>query len=330
MKKLAKSPVGTGKVLVIKAKGGLGNRMLSAVTGLLLARLNGRTAFIDWRDGMYLPPGENLYPHLFEADGRDAVEEFDDCEEVAPAIWSGRMTMHPTNLVHQMFPNRHQDPFLYRKMSIDLQSGDPPDRVGVYWSYVPKLKRLKSRLSRCPDFAGRSEDEIMSAMLAECFRPVREVRDQVDTLFAGMQPPVIGVHIRFTDRKGPLPKILAKLDALKRDQPGATIFLATDSKEAQDAILARFPDVRTIDKALARDGAALHVASGEFSDPVVEARNALVDMLALSRCDWLLHSSHSTFSVTAALLGRIPQKRQVDVDRYNPKVKIKQFIQAWA
>lgn len=330
MNQAANSLGDTGKVLVIKAKGGLGNRMLSAVTGALLARLNGRTPYIDWRDGMYLALGENLYPYLFEADGRDNVAQFDGCEEVAPAIWSGRMAMHPTNLVHEMFPNQHQDPFLYRKMSIDLQGSDPPEWVGVYWSYVPKLKRLKVRLSRSPEFAGQSEDDIMSTMLAECFQPVREVREQVDALFAAMPTPVIGVHIRFTDRKVPLPKILARLDALKRKQPGATIFLATDSKEAQDAILARFPDVRTIDKALATDGAALHVASGEFTDPVAEARNALVDMVALSRCDWLLHSSHSTFSVTAALLGRIPHERQVDVDRYNPKVKFKQFIQARA
>jgi len=318
------------KALIIKAKGGLGNRMLSAATGILLARLNGRAAYIDWRDGMYVAPGENLYPLLFDAEGRENLEQFDSSEEVAPSIWSKRMAMHPTDIIHEQFPRQHQDPFLYRKLSIDLRRADPPEAVAVYWSYLPKIKRLERRLSQSPEFAGQGSAELMSDILDQYFRPVREVQKQVDTIFANMKSPVIGVHIRFTDRKAPLPKIVSELTRLKQAQPEAKIFLATDSMEAQNAVLARFPDTRTIEKALAGDGAALHVASGVFSDPVAEARNALIDMVALSRCDWLLHSRHSTFSVTAALLGRIPEARQVDVDRYNLKLAVKQFIQARA
>lgn len=317
-----------GKALVIKAKGGLGNRMLSAVTGILLAQLNGRVPFIDWRDGMYVASGVNLYTQLFAADGRDKVEQFDAAEQVAPVIWSGRLAMHPTDLIHQEFPRQHQDPFLYRKLSINLRLPDPPEPVAVYWSYVTKIKRLETRLARRPEFAGKGQGEIMSDVLDHYFRPVGEVSEVVDSIFAAMTGPVIGVHIRFTDRKAPLPKILSELARLKLAEPDAQIFLATDSMEAQNAILARFPDTKTIDKALVGDGVALHVASGEFSDPVTEARNALIDMVALSRCDWLLHSTHSTFSVTAALLGRIPKERQVDVDRLNLKVAIKHFIQA--
>jgi hypothetical protein len=52
-------------ILLIKGKGGLGNRMLSAVCGLALADLTGRTPIIDWRDGSYAPIGTNAYPLLF-------------------------------------------------------------------------------------------------------------------------------------------------------------------------------------------------------------------------------------------------------------------------
>jgi hypothetical protein len=37
------------KILLIKGKGGLGNRILSAVCGLIYADLSGRTPVIDWR-----------------------------------------------------------------------------------------------------------------------------------------------------------------------------------------------------------------------------------------------------------------------------------------
>jgi hypothetical protein len=318
------------KALVIKAKGGLGNRMLSAITGLVLACLNNRTPFIDWRDGMYVERGVNLYPLLFDASWMGDVGQFDDAATAVPDIWAGRMADHPTDIIHRHFPNQHQDPFLYRKLGIPMNGPDPAERVGVFWSYLPKLRRLAGRMARHPAFAGKGIDAVTGDYLASHFRPVPEVAAKVDAIFEGIAAPVIGVHIRFTDRKAPLGRILASIGKLARAHPEARIFLATDSAEAEAAVLARFPDVLRIDKALAEGGQALHVASGAFADPVEEARNALVDMMALARCNWLVHSSHSTFSVTAALIGRIPRERQVDVDRFNPKVRLKQAFQAWA
>jgi hypothetical protein len=319
-----------GRALVIKAKGGLGNRMLSAITGLVLARLNDRTPFIDWRDGMYVERGINLYPLLFDAGWMGDVDQFDAATVTAPALWADRMADHPTDIIHQHFPNQHQDPFLYRKLGIPMNGPDPAERVGVFWSYLPKLKRLAGRMARHPAFAGKGIDAITSDYLASHFRPVPAVAAKVDAIFRDIAAPVIGVHIRFTDRKAPLPRIMATIERLARAHPEARIFLATDSAEAESAVLTRFPDVLRIEKALAQGGQALHVASGEFADPVEEARNALVDMMALARCHWLVHSSHSTFSVTAALIGRIPRERQLDVDRFNPKVRIKQAFQARA
>lgn len=316
------------KALIIKAKGGLGNRMLSAITGIVLARLNDRTPFIDWRDGMYVDAGVNLYPLLFAANEIDDLSVYDDANDVAPALWSGRMTEQPVDVIRREFPNRHQDPLLYRKLSIDLVGKDPTAQVGVFWSYLPKLERLKRRMQSHPQFAGKSLAEVTSNLLDLHFRPVAKVSEQVNAIFKDEAGPIIGVHIRFTDRKVPLGKIIAELEHLSRRESGAKIFLATDSAEAQAAILSRFSDVITIDKNLSASSTALHFSSESFSDPVAEAHNALIDMVALSRCDWLLHSRHSTFSVTAALMGRIPKQRQVDVDRHNIKVITKQFVQA--
>lgn len=317
-----------GRSLIIKAKGGLGNRMLSAITGLALADLNQRTPYIDWRDGMYVPKGENLYPHLFDASWMGDLAALDEERDVMPALWSGRLTEHPTDIIKRHYPKQHQDPLIYRRLSISLTGADPGSKVGIFWSYLPKMQRLASRLAQDPQFAGQSLDTVTRGYLNRCFQPVAVVRDKVDAVFAGLPGPVIGVHIRFTDRKVPLGKIISKLTRAIESNPDARIFLATDSAEAQEAILSRFAQVVTIDKALAQEGAALHVAADTFSDPIEEARNALADMLALSRCDRLLHSRHSTFSVTAALLGNIPDSRQIDIARFDPVIRTKQFFQA--
>lgn len=318
----------TDRALIIKAKGGLGNRMLSAITGIVLGRLNDRVPYIDWRDGMYVEAGENLYPLLFDANEMGDLSAFDEAVDVAPSLWSGRMTEQPVDVIRREFPRKHQDPLLYRRLSIDLMGNDPAAPVAVFWSYLPKLERLKRRIQAHPQFAGKSLADVASDLLDQHFRPVTKVNEQVDAIFKGMAGPVIGVHIRFTDRKVPLGKIIAELERLSQREPDVRIFLATDSAEAQAAILSRFANVVTIEKNLSAGGTALHFSSATFADPVAEAHNALIDMVALSRCDWLLHSRHSTFSVTAALMGRIPKARQVDVDRHNLKVIAKQFVQA--
>jgi len=314
--------------LVIKAKGGLGNRMLSAITGLVLADLNGRKPYIDWRDGMYLAPGENLYPELFDASWMGDVSALDNETDVAPALWSGRLMEHPVDVIRREFPKQHQDPLLYRRLSIGFAGTGPAAKVGVFWSYLPKLRRLAGRMARDPRFAGKSQDAVMQDYLGRYFRPIPQVVERIDAVFDKLDKPVIGVHIRFTDRKVPLKRIISELERLSASMPEATIFLATDSEVAQSAILGRFQNVITLEKALAKDDTALHFSTDTFTDPIEEARNALADMMALARCDWLLHSRHSTFSVTAALLGNIPDSHQVDIARFDPVVRAKQFFQA--
>jgi len=318
----------TGKVLLIKAKGGFGNRMLSAVTGIVLAELGGRGPVIDWRDGMYGAPGVNLYPLLF----RDPVgidpARYDNERDVAPALWSGQLASHPVDIVREMFPRSHSNPFIYRKLSIDLAGDDPPERVGVFWSYLPKLLRLRARMNQNPRFAHRSHSDIVQEKLKIHFSPIKPIEDMVDGLLVGRDRPLIGVHIRFTDRKVSVTRIERQLRKLRERMPNSDVFLATDNAEIQARIFASFQRVFVAGKSLTDDGRPLHVASKSFDDPLKEARNALVDMWTLARCDWLIHSSQSTFSVAAATIGQIPKNRQIDVDSKNLKVILKRCFQS--
>lgn len=318
------------RVLLVKAKGGLGNRMLSAVTGCVYATLHGRRPCIDWRDGAYVPQGENLYPLLFSPQHSGDPAAYDCESDAAPPVWTGRLHCQPVDIIRAQFPRSHRSPFIYRKLCVDLSGPDPDNRVAVFWSYLPKMRRLAASLSRDGRFAGRSEDDIVKEMLRRYFTPVAQVREAVDAALAHIEQPLIGIHLRFTDRKVPLPKIMEQIDRMREAQPDAALFLATDSQQAQDAVLARHDNVHTLSKTLAKDGVALHFSQDEFADPVREARAALADMVALSRCDWLIHSRHSTFSVTAALMGDIPEERQFDVDRRNVKVVAKRWFQARA
>lgn len=310
------------RVLLIKAKGGLGNRMLSAVTGLIYADLCGRVPVIDWRDGIYAAPGVNAYPLLFTAPDMPDPALFDARTDVAPAKWQGRMAEHPSRIVE----GEHNGALVYRKSCIDITRTDHDADVAVFWSYVPKVPRLRRLMARDPRFAGRSRTEIVCDYLTRYFSPNDRVQRAVDAVFAGLERPVIGAHLRYTDMAGPLDKVKAELARLRAMMPDAPIFLATDSFEAQEDIRAAFGNLHVTEKYLPEDGGRLHLLHDSV-DPVVEAENAMIDMWALGACDWLIYSRNSTFSGTSALIGGLPADRLVNVDRFSPRIMAKRFVQ---
>lgn len=314
------------KTLIIKAKGGLGNRMLSAVCGLIFADLTGRTPVIDWRDGAYAPEGENAYPKLFDAPDMPDVDDFDSfAGAVSPAIWQGSLDVPAARMVHRHDPAAHSSARIYRRFCTDLTRLDAPEELAVFWCYLPKFGRLAGHLKRDPRFAGKSEDAIIEDYLSRYFTPNATVRDRVEAQTAAIAAPFIGVHVRYTDRKIPLEPLEKALDAQRRKTPEAPIFLATDNATIQERFAGRYDNLRFTEKYLPEDGGRLH-QPGSPGAALQEAENALVDILLLSRAEHLICSRHSTFAETAILYGRM-RDRMTDTDRHNPKVVIKRLLQ---
>jgi hypothetical protein len=317
------------RYLLVKAKGGFGNRILSAVTGILLAEVTGRIPVIDWRDGEYLDRGVNAYPLLFDDPVNVEAAAFDNRSDVKPSLWAGHLSEHPTDLIQRLFPNDHSNPFIYRKLSIDLARPAAETALAVFWSYLPKMERIRRQVSALPAYRGLSAGEITQDALSRYFTPNSRVRARLERVLTTEGRPVIGVHIRYTDRKVSLARIITEVTRLRKRMPHAPIFLATDNQRVQDSFRAQFDGVVVIEKTLGDDVNSLHEHL-VHNDPLREAENALVDMWALASCDWLVYSRHSTFSVAAAAIGAIPRSRQRDIDRLNPRVILKRWLQTWA
>ncbi|MBI1218757.1 MAG: hypothetical protein GC186_09445 [Rhodobacteraceae bacterium] len=304
--------------------------MLSALTGLAFAELTGRAPVIDWRDGTYGPLGVNAYPLLFEAPPLTAPECFDAAQSVTPAIWSGQMGEDAIAMISRNDPNSHSSPTIYRKYCVDLSRLDAPEEVAVFWSYLPKFGRIAGHLRRHPAFAGRPIEAVMQDLLTRYFTPNARIRARVEAILAEARGPagrpLIGVHIRYTDRKIPLGKVKAALRRRIAERPGAAIFLATDNAAVQAEMRAEFEGIVVAPKYLPEDGARLHSEHATF-DKTAEAESALVDMWVLGRADHLIYSKHSSFSVTSALLGGLGPGRIDDVDRFNLPVVVKRLVQ---
>jgi hypothetical protein len=317
------------KVLLIKGKGGLGNCILSAVSGLVYADLTGRTPIIDWRDGSYAPVGENAYAILFDTPIPPPYDAHDDVTDpVSPAVWTGHLGKTPQEMIERFIPDSHSKPTGYRYLCTDLRRLDAPEDIAVFWSYLPKFGRLAGHMRRDARFAGKSLAEVMSSYLDRYFTPNARVLAEVDSMAAQLGSPSIGVHIRYTDRKIPLHKIKSTLRKRLGETPDAKIFLATDNGNVQAEMQAEFDGIHLIPKYLPEDGSRLHWPTSEI-EKVREAENALIDMWLLSRCDHLIYSRHSTFSVTSSYLGKMTKQQMDDVDRFSPKVVVKRIVQEY-
>lgn len=318
-----------GRALLIKGKTGLGNRILSALTGCALADYLGRTPYIDWRDGLYIPKGENLYPLLFEDKYHNDPRELDHCLDVAPPIWIGRISQHPIDLVNEFFPTQHSSLTLYRKLSIPLNGKDVDSEVAVFWSYVSKMRKVRQHFDGNRRARLQQSNQMERRFINEFFTPIEKISKLADDFISSMNKPIVGIHIRYTDVKSPLESTLRKIAHVQKKIDNPSFFLSTDSLEVEEIVKKNFKDVRTISKYYDAQGFPLHERPTLVTkNPLAEAQNALLDMIILSRCEKIIFSSRSTFAQVACIIGQHKGEDRIDIDRYNPVVAFKKFIQS--
>ena len=196
------------------------------------------------------------------------------------------------------------------------------------WESAPDDVYRHSGFARPQDFwaqhvAGRGEmdrDQFVQFAQARArrFQPVHAIQQRVDETMAGEDADWVGVHIRRTDleyegRHGIRNDFRVANDdcyvrAMERElahNDRTLFYLATDNPKTQAEFMERFGD-------------RIRVAVTQFAPPEAPAGlradqcrltsmdDAVVDLCCLSRCDRILGTSGSTFSVVAGWMGGRP------------------------
>ena len=316
------------KYLLVKAKGGMGNRMLCAVTGILYGQLTGRLTVIDWRDAAYSNDGSNTFSRFFDFPQVLSETILPNNVSICPEIWTGQLHKSMSTMLSENDPDKHRSILIHRKYSIDVRALDYAEDIVVFWCYTGRIRALKTHLqnSDC-DFAGLDSDGIVRKVLLEQMKLSDEVRQRIDDYKSAIDWPekVIGLHIRHTDMKTNLDYYERALKRLLRREPNARIFLATDNRQINREYQERYKNVFSTPKWFPEDLSTMHQNS-TYPDKVLNGIEALVDMYLLADCDYLIYPGGSTFSQLALLLSNIPAENVVDIERFNPKVRLKRFI----
>lgn len=316
-----------GKYLLVKAKGGMGNRMLCAVTGIIYGQLTGRRTVIDWRDRTYSNDCLNVFPKFFSSPSVYPETVFPKEGTIRPSIWTDKLEKPVGEMIQTYDPNKHRSIWIHRKYSVDIRRLDYDEDIIVFWYYTGRIRLLKRHLHNGQGgFAGLETNSIIRKVLTEQMLLREDILQLIEEFKAKhWSEKVIGVHIRHTDRKTNLAKYEKHLFRFLKRYPDAHIFLATDNRQVSQEYCKRFNKVFSTPKWFPIGMSSMH-QNTNCPDKVVNGIEALVDMYLLAECDCLIYSGYSTFSLISRVLSDAQPGNVVDIERFNVKVLLKQLI----
>jgi hypothetical protein len=300
--------VGTGpstvptRFLLVKGRAGLGNRMLSALTGLLYARLSGRRLLIDWSDPTYSQDGSNVFHRLFHCPASSPDQEIPSTSSLNPPVWRDNLGESTWRL-----EERYRDMgrrLEWRESSVDLRRLDHPEDVVIMWTFTDQVESMRTHLDACEELRGLPRNAILGALLRNEMVLQKDMRSRVDRFRAAyFKGTMVGVHVRYTDHRANLWMILEQLDALLSREIGARIFLATDNAEIRRLFERTYGEVVTTEHWYPRPGHNAH-SNWSCPDRTENAREALTDLYLLAECDYLIVDTSSSFSRVATLVSK--------------------------
>lgn len=315
------------KYLVIKAKGGMGNRMLCVATGIVYGEITGRKTVVDWRDGSYSQNGSNVFAKFFSCPGVFSESVLPPGSTVRPSIWINNLDKSMAEMIERYDPDKHSSIWIHRKYSVDVRRVDYDEKILVFWYYTQRMRALRGHLRQGKSqFAGLRDDQVIRKVLLERMPLNDEVCQRIAEFKARYwRKPVIGVHIRHTDLRSNLVMFEQHLKNILERVPGAGIFLATDNRHVNEDYRKKFKNVISTPKWFPSGESSMH-QNPDCSDKITNGIEALVDMYLLADCDYLIYGSASTFSWISRLLSNLPPSRAIDLDRFNPKLRLKRLV----
>jgi hypothetical protein len=213
-------------------------------------------------------------------------------------------------------PGAHWNPRSWWKVSVDLTRLDYPEDLLVMWFFTEEVDTLRKHFKgKFAQLRRASTKTLLRELLRENLILHPSIRDRINQ-FKGewFNGKMVGVHVRYTDRRGRLRLIRKRLDALLEREPHVRIFLATDNLQIQNLFQEQYPSVITTEKWYPTSAASIH-RNPECRDRMENGIAALIDMYLLAECDYLILDESSAFSYVVSLVTSQPSSNIFNVQR---------------
>lgn len=162
-----------------------------------------------------------------------------------------------------------------------------------HFDYAAWAKGRKVYLASCVYFYPQPDDKLF-----KLFKPIASLQQRIDACSEHFNEHTIGIHIRRTDNiasitQSPTELFIKQMEKFVERQPDTTFYLATDSEEEKQKLKQVFVE---------RISMSGHAAE---RNSLQGMQDALVELYTLSRTSRIIGSMQSSYSETAAQIGRI-------------------------
>lgn len=255
-------------MIIIKPNGGLGNRMRTVHSGILLGKLLKQNQIkILWKND----PGLNAaFNELFKPIPFCIIIE---------KLWVSAINFYGSKL---LFGYRFYDDQTTREHVNDL----------TFWSNQPN----KILMNTCKDFLNLAE----FGNFYDLFIPVDELADPISKISSEFNNNTFGVHIRRTDKQlsiinSKTGDFINAIQEIISVNENAKFYLTTDDLQTENQLSQLFGDkiIKQDQKDLSRNS-------------ISGVKSAVIDMFCLSKTKAVLGSYTSSFGEVASQLGKIP------------------------
>lgn len=325
------------KFLIVKGKAGMGNRILSALDGILYSHLTNRKLIVDWSDYTYSNDSSNAFSHFFTIPQSSSLNEIlnaNNIKSISPAIWENNLDKSVNHVINTYETGKNKQRDSLSKYTIDIKNLHYTEDILVRCSFTGNIHGFRQNLLNKGEFSNLmnlKDEEILKKLIRENLDLNEDIKKRIN-LFKDkyFKEHVIGVHVRYTDIKTDLdkyPKIIKSILDKKDKAKKVVIFLATDNKLVESYFCDKYGKNNVIltEKWYPQDSKYLH-QNQECPDRLENGIQALVDMYLLAACNYLIYDGNSTFGFVAKLISDIPDSKVIDISRYSVRRKIKRLI----
>lgn len=312
------------KILLVKVAGGMGNRMLCTACGKIIGKALNRQVYIDWRDEAYGNKGDNNYFNFF--DDLNTIKNYKESDSIYPKIWQGHLVKSVSEMIHLYYPTKHSSPLIHKKFSISPNSALREENILIFWYYTERFQDFQNIIIKnIPECSLLSLTEIKKQAIRSLVL-TESIQNQIETFRRNhFNKKTVGIHVRYSDLKTDLNKMLEFTRKIIAQHNYKNIFLATDNQYVLNLFSSRFSNVITTNKWFPINGDTMH-QNNYNPNRVNNGIEALIDLYLLASCDTLIFSSRSTFGYVASLISDIPENNIYDLDKYNVAVITKKLI----
>ena len=162
-----------------------------------------------------------------------------------------------------------------------------------HFDYAAWAKGRKVYMASCVYFYPQPDDKLF-----KLFKPIASLQQRIDACSEHFNEHTIGIHIRRTDNiasitQSPTELFIKQMEEFVEHQPDTTFYLATDSEEEKQKLKQVFGE---------RISMSGHAAE---RNSLQGMQDALVELYTLSRTSRIIGSMQSSYSETAAQIGRV-------------------------